>query len=98
MRKGINRAIKTALIGTAFAVLPLAHADRLLIDAVQEADAAGTDRPRHGQTMEQVERRFGAPENRVAAVGEPPISRWVYRDYTVYFEHDRVLRAVERRN
>ncbi|MCC5958909.1 MAG: hypothetical protein JJU08_06185 [Rhodobacteraceae bacterium] len=56
------------------------------------------DRPRNGQTMDQVERRFGAPNDRVAAVGEPPISRWIYGEYTVYFEHDRVLRAVERRD
>jgi hypothetical protein len=30
----------------------------------------------------------------VPAVGEPPISRWEYTGYTVYFEHDLVLHSV----
>ncbi|MCH8504766.1 MAG: hypothetical protein LAT50_10640 [Ectothiorhodospiraceae bacterium] len=97
MHKGIKSAMQ-ATLAAAILLLPAAHADRLLIDAVQETESASMDRPRNGQTMDQVERRFGAPNDRVAAVGEPPISRWIYGEYTVYFEHDRVLRAVERRD
>ena len=32
-----------------------------------------------------------------AAVGEPPISRWVYADFVVFFEYDRVIHAVIKR-
>ncbi|MGI9246027.1 MAG: hypothetical protein ACR2I8_04895, partial [Steroidobacteraceae bacterium] len=51
--------------------------------------AVGT--PARGQTMAQVERQFGAPQERVDAVGQPPISRWVYADKIVYFEYDHVV-------
>lgn len=73
-------------------------ADTLLIENVRGADSRGSERPRTGQTMDQVEDRFGAPSERVAAVGRPPISRWVYDRFTVYFEDDRVLHAVVRRD
>jgi len=52
------------------------------------------DMPARGQTMEQVRAQLGAPDERVPAVGEPPISRWIYDDFTVYFEHDRVIHSV----
>jgi len=46
--------------------------------------------------MENVEARFGQPTSRVAAVGEPPITRWEYPGFIVYFEHDLVLHAAVR--
>ncbi|MCH8542757.1 MAG: hypothetical protein LAT61_04210 [Alcanivorax sp.] len=45
-------------------------------------------------TKTQVERNFGRPEQTRPAVGQPPISRWVYGDFTVYFEGDYTLHAV----
>jgi hypothetical protein len=45
-------------------------------------------------TMQAVEKKFGAPAARHEAVGEPPISRWDYHGYTVFFEKDRVIHAV----
>ena len=51
--------------------------------------------PERGTSMESVQQRLGDPERRVAPVGEPPITRWVYDRFTVYFEHDRVLHAVK---
>jgi hypothetical protein len=56
--------------------------------------AAAADRPNRGSTMSQVESRYGAPTNRHAAVGNPPITRWDYPQFSVYFENDRVLHAV----
>ncbi len=50
--------------------------------------------PQNGQKKENVEAQYGVPLERIGAVGEPPISRWVYQDFTVYFEHDIVLHAV----
>jgi hypothetical protein len=45
-------------------------------------------------TMEQVASRFGKPENKVPAVGKPPISRWEYPGFVVYFENDHVIHSV----
>ena len=42
----------------------------------------------------QVEASYGAPSDKIAAVGQPPISRWVYPGFTVYFEYDHVVHAV----
>jgi hypothetical protein len=56
--------------------------------------AAAADRPTRGATMTTVQGRFGEPTNRHSAVGEPPITRWDYPQFSVYFEHDRVLHAV----
>jgi hypothetical protein len=56
--------------------------------------AATAESPHRGSTMAQVEGRYGAPTNRHAAVGNPPITRWDYPQFSVYFENDRVLHAV----
>ena len=52
------------------------------------------DTPGRGATMVQVESRFGAPAVRHAAVGDPPITRWDYPQFSVFFEYDKVLHAV----
>ncbi len=44
--------------------------------------------------MVEVERQCGAPSERIAAVGQPPITRWVYPSFVVYFEHNVVIHAV----
>lgn len=54
--------------------------------------------PARGTTMAEVESRLGSPQARHPAIGEPPISRWVYPEFTVYFEHDRVIHSVRRRD
>jgi len=70
----------------------LASADVLILDEVRQVDRM--DLPKNGQTMQAIETKFGAPQQRHNAVGEPPITRWDYSEYSVYFEHDRVLYSV----
>lgn len=50
--------------------------------------------PRRGMTMAAVEREHGKPRVRHDAVGDPPITRWDYEDFSVFFEHERVLHSV----
>lgn len=71
-------------------------ADTLLLDEVEMAATTADTRPARGTTMDDVEARFGPPSERVQAVGEPPITRWIYPNFTVYFEYDRVIHAVVR--
>ena len=54
--------------------------------------------PARGVSMTQVEQQFGAPTERYAPVGQPPITRWVYADKVVYFEYEHVVHAVVVRN
>jgi hypothetical protein len=56
--------------------------------------AAAADRPNRGSTMTTVQGRFGEPTQRHATVGNPPITRWDYPQFSVYFENDRVLHSV----
>jgi hypothetical protein len=61
-------------------------------DQVQVVDSQ-TPRPKRGSTMGDVEKQFGAPVNRHATVGTPPITRWDYNGFSVVFERDRVIDA-----
>ena len=54
-------------------------------------------KPSRGMTQGNVEAKFGQPAARQAAVGDPPISRWEYADFVVFFEYDRVIHAVTKR-
>jgi hypothetical protein len=79
------------------AAMTVANADTLLLDGVQVAEATRTERPARGVSKAQVEQRYGQPTRMVAAIGEPPISRWEYPGFVVYFEFDHVVHAVPRR-
>lgn len=76
------------------------YADVLLLDAIAEApknSPEGVPRPTNGLTMEQVKKKFGEPLKELPAVGKPPITRWDYDRYSVYFEYDRVITSVVHR-
>lgn len=55
----------------------------------------------HGLTMAQIAKRFGQPEHKVGPVPKvgtklnPPITRWEYPDFTIYFEHNIALHLVK---
>lgn len=74
-----------------------AKADNLLIERVQTEQNISL--PKRGSSMSQVEARFGAPQQKFPAVGggsrrTPPITRWVYSGFSVYFENSHVVDAV----
>ena len=91
----------TALLFTVAAGLalqaPPAVADTLLIQRVQAEQGAHV--PKRGSSMAQVEAQFGAPREKFPAVGggspkTPPITRWQYDQFSVYFENTHVVDAV----
>ena len=69
----------------------------LLLDGIDADAQTASDRPKSGMTMANVEKAYGEPTQKHAAVGQPPITRWDYAGFSVYFEHDRVIHAVARR-
>lgn len=95
------KPISTLLLVAALSsITPLASADVLLLDAIEQAPANSSDgllRPRTGQTMDAVRSQFGSPSQELPWVGEPPITRWVYPEFTVYFEHEYVITTVVHR-
>ncbi|MFT3762499.1 MAG: hypothetical protein QM761_07785 [Pseudoxanthomonas sp.] len=73
-----------------------ASADTLLIDRANKPVVAV---PVRGQTTQQVVARFGEPLQKLSPEGGqkkqwPVINRWVYADFTIYFEKNRVIDVV----
>ena len=60
----------------------------------QPTPAASTGGPGRGMTMAQVEQRYGEPARKLDAVGQPPITRWVYPGFVVFFEGNLVIHTV----
>jgi hypothetical protein len=50
--------------------------------------------PARGALMKTVEKQFGPPATRHPTVGKPPITRWDYPSFSVFFEGDRVIDTV----
>lgn len=51
-------------------------------------------RPTRGMSMEQVREEFGEPRQVYGPVGDPPITRWEYDNFTVHFESQYVIHSV----
>ncbi len=72
----------------------LAAAETIVVDDQVQVLPTTIARPARGSSMAAVEAKFGAPQARHDAVGTPPISRWDYAGFSVFFEKDRVIDAV----
>lgn len=71
-----------------------AQAEVLRIPLSQQG-AARISMPAHGDQQAQVVQKFGEPRVRHKSVGQPPISRWDYPDFSVYFENSTVINSVQ---
>ena len=74
-----------------------ARADTLLLDGIDQATPSAAQRPKSGLAMATVESTFGSPTQRHSAVGQPPITRWDYPEFSVYFENQLVIHSVATR-
>ena len=93
MRKTI---LAFGLLLTATA-LPTAWADVLAVPENPSETTAAL--PSKGEAQTAVLRRYGEPAKRHAAVGgasaaQPPITRWDYSGFSVFFENSHVVDAV----
>jgi len=73
-------------------ITPWVDADVLLIDRVEAKKDQKV--PQKSNTMTQVRNQFGDPISESAPVGEPPITRWEYDTFVVYFEYQHVITSV----
>jgi hypothetical protein len=90
---GFAAVLATGMVGF-IGIAESSWAETIAVDngiAVKESDVAT---PARGMTMDQVSTKFGAPVTKVPAVGTPPISRWEYPGFVVYFERDHVIHSV----
>ena len=86
----VSAVLAAGVVGFA----PICRADIVASDQGIVVQDAGVAAPARGMSMAQVASKFGDPVSKVAAVGKPPISRWEYSGFVVYFERDHVIHAV----
>jgi hypothetical protein len=84
------KTIRNLIAVAAIAAASLVHADTLLIKRTEQTGSM----PRRGASMAQIETQFGAPAKKHAAIGRPPITRWDYPGFSVYFEYKHVIDSV----
>ncbi len=92
-----TRILATLLCG--WAVAGSALADTVVVKDQVQVRESQVDRPKRGLTMSEVEKQFGAPVTRHPTVGgasphQPPITRWDYHGFSVFFEGERVIHSV----
>lgn len=88
---------KTLLMLSLLAPLSFAQAETLALP--DEPSAAAIATPGKGMSMASVKKQFGQPVKTYKAVGgaskrQPPITRWDYSNFYVFFEHGHVVDAV----
>ena len=84
------------LLAASLMLASTVHADTL---DVRNPRVGSGGLPGRGLTMAQVEQRYGSPVEKLPTAGgdapkHPPINRWRYNGYTVYFERNRVIHSV----
>ena len=77
-----------------------AQAETLLIDRVDMEKSLPL--PDRGLSMSDIEARYGAPMDKMEPKGGqkpqwPVIHRWVYPEFTIYFEKSHVIDVVARK-
>jgi hypothetical protein len=94
MTRIVLALLTATLAGSWMALFPAGtlSADVLLIEEVRQADRM--ELPTNGLKQAEVRARFGEPAATHAPVGDPPITRWDFDGWSVYFEYDLVLFTV----
>lgn len=87
----------TLVLLTAGVSLPAAAEVMQIPGEAAQSGQQQMDMPVRGMSKDQVRAQFGEPNEIMPAVGTPPISRWAYHGYTVYFEHSYVIQSVVNR-
>lgn len=87
MHKYINKIIILLIIFST-----TVNSDVLIIDRINSNPTI--DVPAKGLSMSQVLIKFGEPVSKNSAVGQPPIIKWQYDKFSVYFESTWVINSV----
>ena len=88
------RSAKILLMLIGCALAGGAAAETVVIDGQVQLEQSSVAHPQRGTTMHDVEAKFGSPAKRYPAVGKPPITRWDYPSFSVFFEYSRVVHSV----
>ena len=97
MTRMVLTLMGSALLATGIGLVPAGslEADVLLIEEVRQSERM--ELPANGLTQAEVRAAYGEPASTQGPVGDPPITRWDYSDFSVFFEHDKVVHSVVHR-
>ncbi len=94
-----RQVLSNFLLGLSLSFLPVfslmpsvSQAETLQIP--ETAKAYSVTLPGRGMSMTEVLDKFGEPQTKDPEVGEPPITRWNYKNYSVVFEYQYVIHAL----
>lgn len=71
------------------------HADVIKIPIGEQNSDSNLQLPQRGMLREAVIKNFGKPLKEYPAIGNPPITRWSYDGFDVYFEYNHVINSVK---
>ncbi|MEJ2142469.1 MAG: hypothetical protein P8Y24_08975 [Gammaproteobacteria bacterium] len=86
--------LKTLLLATSLLAISPLKADTLTMPEATPPQDVSVQVPGRGMTMTAVEEKFGSPDTKYDEVGDPPITRWDYPQFSVYFEYQYVIHSV----
>ncbi len=95
----LNRPLITIFCSTILCstilLVPASMAETIALPVASQGDYLDNiERPQRHQTSSTVIEQFGEPLVKHPATGEPPITRWDYKNFGVYFEGDHVIHTV----
>lgn len=86
--------IRIILISAALALTTITSADVIRLKGLNGKVVQAKSLPVRGMSKSTVSSKYGQPSHKKSAIGEPPISRWDYPGYSVYFEYNVVLHTL----
>lgn len=72
--------------------------DTLKIPLGQQGSQYTGGLPQRGNSQNHVLQIWGEPVKRHTSIGQPPITRWDYPGFSVYFEYRHVIRSVRQQS
>ncbi len=69
----------------------------IMIPLIEKNMNSSVIMPLRGDSQRRVKKEFGAPFHMHEPKGTPPISRWDFEEFSVYFESNIVIHTVLRR-
>lgn len=93
-KRTVKRGLVTLLTAGLIGIIPSISSAQTISVGQQAAQNQNMNKPKQGMSMSLVKKMFGNPRSTTKPVGHPPITRWYYEYFTVYFEGNYVIHSV----
>lgn len=90
----MRHQVTMLILGASLSLTSALSMGEELVIPIGEQTVAKVEMPRKAMTMSTVETKWGEANVKHPARGTPPITRWEYSDFVVYFEGEHVIHSV----